>query len=137
VAAQTQLGLTATPGRRYSFAAKDPAAGAGPHTGGPFTELAPTATPGQRHSFVAKTPAAGAGAHTGLFTTLHLYGGPGRRHSFTAKTVVVPVVPVVEAEEDTRPRGKKVLGRPQGHWDDQDITEIFGALAQLEILCDN
>jgi hypothetical protein len=123
----TQLGLTATPGRRYSFVAKDPAAGAGPHTG-LFTELTPTATPGRRHSFVAKTPATGAGEHTGLFTTLHIYGGPGRRRSFLAKTAAVE-----EAVADTRPRGKH-RGPRQGYWDDQDITEI---LAAWTTICNN
>ncbi len=80
--ATTQLSLSAVPGRRYSFVAKDSAVGS--HTGGPFTELAVNALPGQPHSFVAK--GAAVVGHTGLFTELSVMALPGPRRSFSAKT---------------------------------------------------
>jgi len=81
--ATTQLSLTATPGKRYSFIAKT-AAGKG---SGPFTELSVYGVPGRIHSFAAKTAVSGKGA--GPFTELSVIALPGQRHAFLAKTSAV------------------------------------------------
>ncbi len=56
----TQLSLTGTPGRRYSFSAKSGAAPPTPKGVGLMTELSVLALPGMRHTFstkgVAPTP---------------------------------------------------------------------------------
>jgi len=95
MAAITQLSLTATPGRRYSFSAKDPAPiVSGPHTG-LFTELSVIGLPGQRHSFTAKTPSGEVtGPHIGLFTALSVSALPGMRRVFVAKAEAEAIIPV-------------------------------------------
>ena len=94
MAIYTQLSPSATPGKRYSFLAKEEAIPeSGPHTG-TFTALSVSGTPGPIHSFLAKTEAAPeAGEHTGRFTALSVLGLPGGIRVFSAKT---------EADEDER-----------------------------------
>ena len=144
----TQLSPSATPGKRYSFSAKDEAAPeAGPHTG-TFTELSVTATPGPIHSFSAKDAAAPvAGPHTGLFTELSVLALPGQRHSFSAKTeaeiVIPPSIPIdiepaaptgspgLTLQPDYRP-GKKLKSRVLK--EDDELMELAAYIVASGIL---
>ena len=90
----TSQSVTATPGRRHSFSAKTPAAGA--KGTGPFTELSVTATPGGIHTFTAKDPADGGAKGAGPFTAQSVMATPGGLRTFVAKDGVVTIIPPVK-----------------------------------------
>jgi len=151
----TRLSITATPGRNYSFSAKDLW---DPDTPRPadilFTNISVTATPGRRynfsprgkvskrftelsiqaipgriHSFIAKDPATPPpGRPPGEFTALQLYAVPGKRKLFLAKTEA-EIIAVSTAEE--------IMGPPDQDFrfynrvireDDEILTFILNAV---------
>lgn len=120
----TQLALTGTPGKRYSFVAKDVATPeSGEHTGGPFTELSVNGVSGQRHSFLAKDiTSSESGSHTGLFTELSVSALPGKRHSFLEKSLAV--------SETITPGGTGYFYKDKGFGNSEE-EEIMGLIATI------
>ena len=129
--ATTQLSVTATPGKPHTFSPKTADAGAGPHTGGPFTALQVTALPGQIHSFNAKTAAAGSTPRgSDLFTAMSVLALPGIRLTFNPKTAALIV------EEVPTPTTPSVGGAPSGAYVAKDYRTIKDILREDKELMD-